>query len=245
VTREVASLSDLDDIRSAVADYVLSYIDGDGERMASCLHPALRKRTVADPASGELDLDEAPFDEMTGAVVAIPKSISRRFGTQVLAVTGSLASASVLSEPFLDLLHLARFDDRWLIVNALWERRPRDRTDDRGGIEVALRDYAEAYLDADPERARRSIHPDLAERRLRGYGLHLEESSSEDVIEVVTAGPEPTAPSGYTFDILEMGDGIAAASMAAAWWEFHIHLARFGERWLIVNILYRTRKEAE
>jgi len=38
-------------------------------------------------------------------------------------VTADSASVKVLSEPFVDYLHLARFGERWLIVNVLYERR--------------------------------------------------------------------------------------------------------------------------
>lgn len=235
--------ADPDGIRSAVADYVLSWLEGDSRRMASCLHPALRKRAVVDPASSDLVLDESPFEEMTGPAVAEPKPFSREFETEVLSVTGRLASASVLSEPYLDLLHLARFGDRWLIVNALYEPRSRRVPAARDGIGAALTAYAESYPDGDPERARSCVHPDLAERRLKPEGsMDLEEWTFDDVIDVVTAGPEPATPQGYALDILASGDGIAAAFMAAAWWEFHLHLAWFGARWMIVNVLYRDRE---
>jgi hypothetical protein len=34
-----------------------------------------------------------------------------------------IASVKVVSRPFMDYLHVARIDDRWLIVNVLWELR--------------------------------------------------------------------------------------------------------------------------
>lgn len=33
------------------------------------------------------------------------------------------ASVAVLWMPYMGYLHIARFGDRWLIVNALWQRR--------------------------------------------------------------------------------------------------------------------------
>jgi len=34
-----------------------------------------------------------------------------------------VASVSVLSSPYMDLLHIAKIGDRWLIANVLWEVR--------------------------------------------------------------------------------------------------------------------------
>ncbi len=38
----------------------------------------------------------------------------------VLDVCHEVATVMVRSEPFVEYLHLARFGDRWLIVNALY-----------------------------------------------------------------------------------------------------------------------------
>jgi hypothetical protein len=41
----------------------------------------------------------------------------------VLDVADSIASAKVVSEPFVDYLHLAKLDGSWSIVNVLYEDR--------------------------------------------------------------------------------------------------------------------------
>jgi Putative lumazine-binding len=38
----------------------------------------------------------------------------------VLDLFGDIATVMVRSEPFVEYVHLARFGDRWLIVNALY-----------------------------------------------------------------------------------------------------------------------------
>jgi len=57
---------------------------------------------------------------MTTVAVAEPKTVSRTCALTFLAVADDIAAVDVASEPFVDLLHLARFDDRWLIVNILY-----------------------------------------------------------------------------------------------------------------------------
>jgi len=44
-------------------------------------------------------------------------------GITVLDIADNIASVKVLSEPFVDYLHLAKLDGRWSIVNVLYEDR--------------------------------------------------------------------------------------------------------------------------
>ena len=111
-------------IEAAARDYIESWIDGDGARMAACLHPRLAKRAVDDPANGRLDLDEAPYDDMvTAAGRQARPEIGRDYQLEVLDVFDGIASVRILSTPYMDYLHLARFGDRWLIVNVLYQVR--------------------------------------------------------------------------------------------------------------------------
>ena len=113
-------MTDREAIVRAATDYVESYLDGDAGRMASCLHPRLAKRRVDDHEARTSGLVESPFEHMTTeAVAGGPKDLGREVEIAILDVVDGIATAKVVSEPFVDLLHLARFGDRWLIVNAL------------------------------------------------------------------------------------------------------------------------------
>jgi hypothetical protein len=74
------------------------------------LHEDPTETLVADTASGE-GTGFDPLQEVT-----------------VLDVFGDIAAVMVRSEPFVEYLHLARFGDRWLIVNALYSVLVRERT---------------------------------------------------------------------------------------------------------------------
>jgi hypothetical protein len=52
-----------------------------------------------------------------------PIHISRDCDVRVLDVFRNIATVLVLSKPFMDYLHIARFGERWLIVNVLYEER--------------------------------------------------------------------------------------------------------------------------
>lgn len=120
------SATDREAIRAAATDYIESWLLGDSERMGRCLHPALAKRKVVDPAAGSLDLHEVPSGDLIESAETGPKNVAtREYEVTVLDVFPNIASVKVASGPFMDYLHLARFGDRWLIVNALYEPRQR------------------------------------------------------------------------------------------------------------------------
>lgn len=233
-------------IRAAVEDYTLGWLEGDPARMDRCLHPALAKRAVADPRTGRLDLFEATKAEMVERA-AMAKPFGRDVRIDIHAIDETVASASVRSEPYLDLLHLARFGERWLLVNALWERQPTSpaTAESETGVRRALRDYAEFPFERDVERARRCHHPALRERRQVVPGLpslELEEVHLDEVLTIAAKGFDEAPPTrDATTSVLDMTSTTASARMDVAWWQIHLHLAAFADGWRIVNILYKTK----
>ncbi len=240
--------SDRDAIVGACTDYVESWLDGDPERMASCLHPALAKRTAADPDSGSLDLEEAPFEHMTTTSVAGgPKPYGREIEIEILDTVDGIATVRVLSEPWIDLVHAARFGDRWLIVNDLYEARPRaDVAGDPAGAQRALEVYSRSWFDRDVDAIHRAVHPALAERRVvdpASGSLDLDENTFEEMLEIVAEGPGEPVERRWDARILDVTGDVASGKVVITSWDIYPHVARFGDRWMIVNILYRTRED--
>ena len=71
------------------------------------LHPALAKQALADPTGGRLDLLEMSKDQLVERASA-PKPFGTDVQIDAQAIDDDIASASVRSEPFLNVLHLAR-----------------------------------------------------------------------------------------------------------------------------------------
>ena len=63
---------------------------------------------------------------------------------RILDVADNVASVKVLSEPFVDYLHLARIDGRWWIVNVLYEDRMRYAKAKGDGSGGRIRTYDQA-----------------------------------------------------------------------------------------------------
>lgn len=102
--------------------YFESWFDGDPDRMREVLHPALAKRTAIEPGASALALDEDTAEGMVAYVGRGPRTdVERAQEVTVLDISKDMAAVKVVSVPFIEYLHLARFGDRWLIVNALYE----------------------------------------------------------------------------------------------------------------------------
>ena len=124
-----SSPEDLEAITAVARDYVEGWFDGDEARMRRCLHPELVKRTIhRDPATGDWRLGRpADAEMMVGWTRAgegrTAVAEERAFEITIENVFRHVASVRVLSSPYMDLLHIAKIGDRWLIVNVLWEVR--------------------------------------------------------------------------------------------------------------------------
>ncbi len=125
----VASEADLAAIKQTALDYIEGYYEGSAERMERALHPELAKRIVhTDPKSGRSRLDQMSAMTLAQgtrmrASNPTPKE-KRRNDVTVLDVFENAASVKIVATDWIDYLHVAKFNGRWVIVNVLWELKP-------------------------------------------------------------------------------------------------------------------------
>jgi hypothetical protein len=107
-------------IERTVLDYFEGWFDGDASRMERALHSQLAKRSLGD---GTLNEDSAiEMIEATAAGQGKGRDPGERnIEVEVAEIYGSIASVVVHSNVYREYLHLARTDDGWKIVNALWD----------------------------------------------------------------------------------------------------------------------------
>jgi hypothetical protein len=105
--------------------YLESWLDGDGERMRSALNPILAKRGLDYAEDGApVGLHDLDADYMVGSAARGPRTQrGRTCEVTILDIATDIASVKVVSEPFVDYLHLAKLEGRWSIVNVLYENR--------------------------------------------------------------------------------------------------------------------------
>ncbi len=120
------SPGDREAILASAVDYIESWLDGDPERMARCLHPDLVKRSLTEGVgTAGCAIDTLGRDEMVAATAeGRGTRYPRPFEVSILDAFDDIATVRVLSSAYMDYLHVARCGDRWLLVNVLWQRRP-------------------------------------------------------------------------------------------------------------------------
>lgn len=116
-------------IRAAALDYIDGWYAADGARMERALHPELAKRNVfTDPQSGRSRLIQMSALTLIngtrgGGGSRIPAT-ERRSEVTILDIYQGAASVRVRAASWIDYMHLAKWNGRWVIVNVLWENDP-------------------------------------------------------------------------------------------------------------------------
>jgi len=122
------SESDAAAIKQTALDYIEGWYEGNTERMEQALHPDLAKRIVRTNSQGQSRLDHM-------GALALVQGVKRGFGKQtpkdkqqkevtILDVFGNSASVKIVASDWIDYMHIAKFNGRWIIVNVLWELKP-------------------------------------------------------------------------------------------------------------------------
>jgi hypothetical protein len=121
--------SDSAAIRTAALDYVEGWYAGNATRMARAVHPELVKRIVVEDTTTR----KSVLQNMGAS--ALVNGTRRGYGkttpkerqekeVSILDIFGNAATAKSVMADWVDYMHLAKVDGRWVIVNVLWERKP-------------------------------------------------------------------------------------------------------------------------
>ena len=125
------SAADTAGIRRAALDYIEGYYEGNADRMARAVHPELAKRIVNVDERGRYRLGQMSAMTLVqgtrdGGGRDTPAS-ERRKDITIFDIYQNTASAKIYASGWVDYLHLAKWNGRWVIINVLWElhaRRP-------------------------------------------------------------------------------------------------------------------------
>ena len=126
-----ASDADKAAIKQTALDYIEGWYEGNAERMERALHSELAKRIVQKDARGNSRLDQM-------GAMALVQGVKRGFGKNtpkekqqkdvtILDVFENAASVKIVASDWIDYLHIAKSNGRWVIVNVLWELKPESK----------------------------------------------------------------------------------------------------------------------
>ena len=113
-------------IKAAALDYVDGWYTGDAARMERAVHPDLAKRIWRpDPERGANRMENQTAMTLVqgtrrGWGRQTPE-VERRREIEILEIFGNAASVRARMTDWIDLMHLARVNGEWKIVNVLWE----------------------------------------------------------------------------------------------------------------------------
>lgn len=115
-------------IRQAALDYIEGYYEGDGARMERAVHPELAKRIVRTNERGRSMLSNMSAMTLVlgtrdGGGRDTPAA-ERHKEITIFDIYQNAASAKIYASGWVDYLHLAKWNGRWVIVNVLWELHP-------------------------------------------------------------------------------------------------------------------------
>jgi hypothetical protein len=121
--------SDSAAIRATALDYIQGWYTADGARMERALHPELAKRLVRSDTLGNYRLDQQSAMTLVqgtrnGGGTQTPQA-DRRDDVRILDIFRNAASVRIDASYWVDYLQLAKWKGRWVIVNVLWELKPK------------------------------------------------------------------------------------------------------------------------
>ncbi len=128
--RAQTTISDIDKvaIKQTALDYIEGWYAGDAERMERALHPDLAKRIVRTNDKGQSRLDQmSAMSLVQGTRGGFGKNTlkeKQQKDITILDVFENAASVKIVASDWIDYLHVAKFNGRWVIVNVLWELKP-------------------------------------------------------------------------------------------------------------------------
>ena len=121
--------ADKESIKRTALNYAEGWYEGNADKMESSLSPDLAKRIARTNAQNQTRLDH-----MTA--MALVQGTRGGFGKQTPAaeqqkdvtiydVMGGAATVKLEMRDWVDYMHIAKVNGKWLIVNVLWEMKPR------------------------------------------------------------------------------------------------------------------------
>lgn len=121
--------ADREAIKRTALNYAEGWYEGNADKMESSLSPDLAKRIARSNPQGQSRLDQ-----MTA--MTLVQSTRGGYGKQtpkpeqlkdvtILDVFGGAATVKLEMRDWIDYMHIAKINGKWLIVNVLWETKPR------------------------------------------------------------------------------------------------------------------------
>lgn len=121
--------ADREAIKRTALNYAEGWYEGNAEKMESALSPDLAKRIVRTNPQGQSGLGQMTAMTLVqatrgGSGKETPKDQQQKDVT-ILDVFGGAATVKLEMRDWIDYMHIGKFNGKWVIVNVLWETKPK------------------------------------------------------------------------------------------------------------------------
>ena len=123
------SSADRDAITRTALNYAEGWYEGNADKMESALSPDLAKRIVRTNAQGQSSLGQMSAMTLvqvvrTGEGKQTPKGEQQKDVT-ILDMLTSSATVKLEMRDWIDYMHIGKMNGKWVIINVLWEPKPK------------------------------------------------------------------------------------------------------------------------
>lgn len=121
--------ADRDAIKRTALNYAEGWYEGNADKMESSLHPDLAKRIVRTNDKGQSGLGQMSAMSLVqgtraGSGKQTPAAEQQKDVT-ILDILGGAATVKLEMRDWVDYMHIGKFNGKWVIVNVLWELKPK------------------------------------------------------------------------------------------------------------------------
>jgi hypothetical protein len=121
--------ADREAIKRTALNYAEGWYEGNADKMESALHPHLAKRIVRTNDKGQSMLGQMSAMELVqgtrGGFGKQTPATEQQKDVTILDVTGGAATVKLEMRDWVDYMHIGKYNGKWVIVNVLWEMKPR------------------------------------------------------------------------------------------------------------------------
>lgn len=121
--------ADREAIKRTALNYAEGWYEGNADKMESSLSPDLAKRIARTNPQGQSSLGQMTAMSLVqgtrgGSGKSTPKAEQQKDVT-IHDIFGSAATVKLEMRDWIDYMHIAKMNGRWVIVNVLWENKPK------------------------------------------------------------------------------------------------------------------------
>lgn len=116
-------------IKRTALNYAEGWYEGNADKMESSLHPDLAKRIVRTNDKGQSVL--GPMSAMSlvqgtrGGSGKLTPAAEQQKDVTILDILGGAATVKLEMRDWVDYMHIGKFNGKWVIINVLWELKPK------------------------------------------------------------------------------------------------------------------------